>query len=184
MFADANIMTWVGLGAVVVAFVAIMFAMRLSLREGASAERWKKKATLLDGRLGSYDSIMGAYPGLILVWEEGTVTSDMGWGDPKVLGSPAALASMMRFADPGPSSQLAMRVLDGVADLNTISERPDSQPLRTYVQNLRTKGESFSISIVLPEGNILFGVKMRGPQFLDLKILVLHRKPTLLLLSR
>ena len=155
MFADADIMTWVGLGAVAVAFVAVIFAMRLSVREGASAARWKKKATQLDGRLGSYDSIMGAYPGLILVWEELPVTSDAGWGDPKVLGSPAALASIMRFADPGPSSQLAMRVLDGLADLNTISERPDSQPLRTYVQKLRTNGESFSISIVLPEGNII-----------------------------
>ena len=63
MFADADIMTRVGLGAVIVAFVAITFAMRLSVREGASAARWKKKATALDGRLGSYDSIMGAYPG-------------------------------------------------------------------------------------------------------------------------
>jgi len=71
------------------------------------------------------------------------------------IGSPAALASIMRFADPGKSSQLAMRVLDGLADLNTISEREDSQPLRTYIQNLRTKGEPFSISIVLPEGNII-----------------------------
>ena len=155
MFAGANIMTWVGLGAIVVAFAAVMFALRLSLREGASASRWKTKATELDRRLGSYDAIMGAYPGLILVWEENTVTSEDGWGDPKVLGSPAALASIMRFADPGRSSQLAMRVLDGVADLNTISERSDSLPLRTYIQNLRTKGEPFSISIVLPEGNII-----------------------------
>ena len=155
MFANADILTWVGLGAVVVAFIAIAFAMRLSLREGASASRWKGKATELDQRLGSYDAIMGAYPGLILVWDENTVTSEKGWGDPKVLGSPAALASIMRFADPGRSRQLAMRVLDGIADLNTISERADSTPLRTYVQKLRTKGEPFSISVVLPEGNII-----------------------------
>lgn len=155
MFSGADIMTWVGLGAIIVAFLAVIFALRLSIREGASASRWKSKATDLDRRLGSYDAIMGAYPGLILVWEENTVDLDTGWGDPKVLGSPAALASIMRFADPGKSSQLAMRVLDGLADLNTISERPDSQALRTYIQNLRTKGEPFSISIVLPEGNII-----------------------------
>jgi signal transduction histidine kinase len=155
MFADVGIMTWVGLGAVFIAFAAVMFALRLSMREGAAASRWKNKATELDRRLGSYDAIMGAYPGLILVWEENTVAAETGWGDPKVLGSPAALASIMRFADPGPSNQLAMRVLDGLADLNTISERADSQPLRIYIRNLRTKGESFSISIVLPEGNII-----------------------------
>ncbi len=155
MFANVDTMTWVGFGAIVVAFVAVCFALRLSLREGASALRWKNKAAELDVRLGSYDAIMGAYPGLILVWEESAATSAQGWGDPKVLGSPAALASIMRFADPGKSSQLAMRVLDGLADLNTISERSDSLPLRTYIHKLRTKGEPFAISIVLPEGNII-----------------------------
>ena len=153
VFANADILTWVGLGAIAIAFIAITFALRLSLREGASASRWKSKAKELDQRVGSYDAIMGAYPGLILVWEESAVGA--GWGDPKVLGSPAALASIMRFADPGPSKQMAMRILDGIADLNTISERADSIPLRTYVQNLRRNGELFSISVVLPEGNII-----------------------------
>ena len=155
MFAAANIMTWVGLVSVLIAFVAVMFAVRLSLREGASAARWKTKATTLDQRLGSYDAIMGAYPGLVLVWDENTVLQNSGWGEPKVFGSPAALASIMRFADPGPSNQMATRILNGIADLNTISERADSLPLRTYIEGLRTKGESFSISVVLPEGNII-----------------------------
>jgi signal transduction histidine kinase len=153
MFAGADILTWVGLAAIVVAFVSIMFALRLSLREGAAASSWKSKATALDQRLGSYDAIMGAYPGLIMVWEENKVGA--GWGNPKVFGSPAALASIMRFADPGPSSQLPMRLLDAIADLNTISENPASFPLRTYIQKLRTLGEPFSISVVLPQGNII-----------------------------
>jgi len=74
MFANVDTMTWVGFGAIIVAFVAVMFALRLSLKEGASALRWKSKAVEFDRRLGSYDAIMGAYPGLILVWEENTVT--------------------------------------------------------------------------------------------------------------
>ncbi|GGX72467.1 sensor protein DivL [Litorimonas cladophorae] len=155
MFAGTDIMTWVGLGAVVVAFFAITFALNLSLREGATATRWKAKANDLDRKLGSYDAIMGAYPGLIMVWEESVHTADNGWGDPKVLGSPAALASIMRFADPGPSNNLARRILDGIADLNTIAESTDSRPLRQYIAGLRTKGDSFSISIVLPEGNVI-----------------------------
>ncbi|WP_427452358.1 ATP-binding protein [Litorimonas sp. WD9-15] len=155
MFGGSDIMTWVGLGAVVVAVVAILFALRLALREGAAGAGWKAKATELDRRLGGLDAIMGAYPGLILVWEETAEIADMGWGDPKVLGSPAALASILRFADRAASNSLAMRVLDGIADLNTISEAADSRPLRQYIQNLRTKGEPFSISIVLPEGNVI-----------------------------
>ena len=83
MFADADIMTWVGLGAILVAIISTIFALRLSLREGASAVRWKNKATDLDSRLGSYDAIMGAYPGLILVWEENAETSTLGGGTRK-----------------------------------------------------------------------------------------------------
>ena len=155
MSGETDIMMWVGIGAVIVAIAAVLLALRLALREGAAGARWKAKATQLDRQVGAYDSIMGAYPGLILVWEENAGVAEAGWGDPKVLGSPAALASIMRFADPGPSRSLAMRVLDGIADLDTISEASDSKPLRHYIRGLRTKGEPFSISIVLPEGTVI-----------------------------
>jgi signal transduction histidine kinase len=148
-------MTWASLAAIVIAVVAVIFALRLALREGAGSARWKAKAVDLDRQVGAYDAIMGAYPGLILVWEEDAGAAQTGWGDPKVLGSPAALASILRFADMGSAKTMAKRILDGIADLNTISEAEDSQPLRLYVQGLRTKGAPFSISIILPEGNVI-----------------------------
>lgn len=155
MFGGSDIMAWVGLVAVVVAAVAVLFALRLALREGTAGAGWKSKASELDRKIGSYDAILGAYPGLILVWEESASAAEKGWGEPKVLGSPAALASIMRFADPGPSGRMAPRILDGIGDLNTIAEATDSKPLRHYIHGLRTKGEPFSISIVLPEGNVI-----------------------------
>jgi len=62
---------------------------------------------------------------------------------------------MMRFAESGRAKDLAMRVLNGISDLNTISEEAESKTLRHYIGQLRLKGEPFSISIVLPEGNVL-----------------------------
>lgn len=154
MFGGSDIMTWVGLAAVVVAVVAILFALRLAMREGSAGASWKAKATGLDQRLGEIDAVMGAYPGLILVWEDGTDKTDSIWGSPKVMGSPAALASILRFSDRA-APNMATRVLDGIADLNTISEASDSKSLRHYIHQLRVKGEPFSISIVLPEGNVI-----------------------------
>ncbi len=150
---DANLM--ITIGAVLLAIVSAIFAFRAISQQGDKDQRWKDKAVELDNQIGRYDSIFGAYPGLILVWEETTQQSQDGWGDPRVYGSPAALASMMRFADSGRAKDLSMRVLNGIADLNTISEDADSKTLRHYLRELRYKGTPFSISIVLPEGNVL-----------------------------
>ena len=150
---DANLL--ITIGAVLLAIISAIFAFRAINQQGDRDQRWKDKAVQLDNQIGRYDSIFGAYPGLILVWEETTEQSQEGWGDPRVYGSPAALASMMRFAEGGRAKDLAMRVLNGISDLNTISEEAESKTLRHYIRQLRLKGEPFSISIVLPEGNVL-----------------------------
>lgn len=142
-------------GAVFLAIVSAIFGFRAISQQGRSDQRWKEKAVDLDHQIGRYDSIFGAYPGLILVWEETLIEEHDDWGSPRVYGSPAALASMMRFAENGKAKDLAMRVLNGIADLNTISEDIESKTLRHHVKALRQKGAPFSISIVLPEGNVL-----------------------------
>ena len=150
---DINLV--ITIGAVLLAIASAIFGFRAVTQQGRTDQRWKDKAVDLDDKVGRYDSIFGAYPGLILVWEETTAQSHKGWGNPRVYGSPAALASMTRFAESGRAKDLAMRVLDGIADLNTISEAVESKTLRHHIAKLRLQGEPFSISIVLPEGNVL-----------------------------
>ena len=154
MFGGSDIMTWIGLAAVLVAVVAVLFALRLAIRENSAGAKWKAKAIDLDQRLGDIDSVLGAYPGLILVWDDKGTIGSGDWGDPRVLGSTAALASIIRFSEKSTKSKAA-RILDGIADLDTISESADSKPLRYFIQQLRTDGAPFSISIVLPEGNVI-----------------------------
>lgn len=145
----------VTIGAVLLAVLASFFAFRARSGGSAAARGWKEKCGELDRQIGQLDSVFGSYPGLILVWEEvrPDVVSD--WGQPRVYGSPAALASMMRFAEPGKPKDMAQRVLNGLADLNTISEADKTETLRAHISRLRSEGESFSISVVLPEGNII-----------------------------
>jgi len=86
-------------GAVLLAVLTSIFAFRASMSGGKADAGWKYKCAALDRQIGQLDSIFGAYPGLILVWEEAKPDVASDWGDPRVYGSPAALASMMRFYD-------------------------------------------------------------------------------------
>jgi len=90
-----------------------------------------------------------------MVWEEKPSGAETGWGRPKVFGSPAALASIQRFAEPGRSKDMALRILDGLADLDAIGEMDRSLTLRSRLEILRRNGEPFSITIILPEGNVI-----------------------------
>ena len=132
-----------------------IYAFRSATKGNESPQKWKHKCAELDQQIGHMDSIFGSYPGLILVWEETVPDPNSDWGVPKVYGSPAALASMMRFAEPGRSKDTAMRILNGLADLNTISEAEETGTLRACTAKLRREGAAFSISIILPEGNVI-----------------------------
>ena len=142
-------------GSVLLALVSLIFALRS--RVGASSENrgWKRRASDLDRKLAGTDAIFGSYPGLILVWEEIDPSAEAGWGEPRMYGSPAALASVGRFAESGRPKEFVNRVLDGLADLDTISEDPVPATLRFNLTRLRKSGVPFSVSIVLPGGNVI-----------------------------
>jgi len=142
-------------GAVLLAVLSSIYAFRLASTENASGHKWKNKCAELDQQIGLMDSIFGSYPGLILVWEDTVPDPKKDWGHPRVYGSPAALASMMRFAQAGKSKETANRILNGLADLNTISEADETDTLRVHITRLLSTGAPFSISIILPEGNVI-----------------------------
>ena len=150
---DINLIVTVG--AVILALLASLMAFRGAGQDHASGKNWKLKCAEMDRQIGQLDSIFGSYPGLILVWEENGAELASDWGQPKIYGSPAALASMTRFAEPGKSKDTAMRILNGIGDLNTISEDIETETLRAHTARLRRSGEAFSISIILPEGNVI-----------------------------
>ena len=137
--------------AVLMSGVVVLLLQRTNRAE----RRWKVRAKELDRQLGQYDAVFGAYPGLVLVWSDGSDADESDFGAPRVYGSPAALASILRFSNEGRYRDVAMRVLSALADLNTIGETPDSPTLRTLLGKLRRKGEPFAVSIVLPGGNVI-----------------------------
>ncbi|NNC38229.1 MAG: PAS domain-containing sensor histidine kinase [Acidimicrobiales bacterium] len=141
-------------GAVAFAVVVGAIAMRTNM-VGGGANKWREKAKNLDHKIARTEAIFGAYPGLVLVWEENIPDPSSDWGNPKVFGSTAALASLVRFAEPGKPKEFAKRVLDGLADHDTISSGEGTHTLRQLVSNLRRKGEAFSATISMPGGKLI-----------------------------
>ena len=137
-------------GAVAFAVTVGFVAAKITAGPRKTAARWKDRCAVLDQSLSRVDSVFGAYPGLILVWEE-NIPSGKDWGEPKVYGSTAALASLVRFAEPGNPREFARNVLDGIADHETVS----GSSLRRYVEALRKDGEGFSATIKLPGGQVI-----------------------------
>lgn len=145
--------------AMAVALLASLFALKAVLHrpavESGGTNGLNEKYSELEQKLSRMDSVFGAYPGLILIWEENVPDPSSDWGQPKVYGSPAAMASMQRFALPGKARDVAGSILDGLADLDTISDEEAMLTLRTYLGRLRREGQPFSTSIVLPGGSVI-----------------------------
>lgn len=146
-------------GAVAFAIIIAFAFMRSSAGRRLAITRWRKQASDLDQKLARIETVFAAYPGLVLVWSEKMPNPDSGpnadWGEPTVYGSTAALASLVRFAEPGKPKEFARNLLDGLADHNTISSAGTSSTLRKLVGNLRIRGEAFSASIALPGNKLI-----------------------------
>ncbi len=148
-------------GAVAFAIVVALVALRETAEPRKAASRWRTQSGKLDHDLSRLESVFSAYPGLVLVWEELIPDLRSNWGDPKVYGSTAALASLVRFAEPGDPRGFARNVLDGIADHETVS----GSSLRRYIEQLRTIGEDFAATIKLPGGQVIEADgKTAGPQ--------------------
>lgn len=150
----------IALGAIGVLTLAAGGLLAWSLKL-ASASRnqsvlWSGRLAEMEAQLEKAESVLSAHPGLVLVWEDDYDAIESGWGAPKILGGPAALASLMSFAKAsdlaGPSP--VARLLEALGDLPVEDEGPadEIKKLREKVHELRAHGLPFSGAVVTSEG--------------------------------
>lgn len=148
----------VTLGSVFLAIAVALWALRLTVGARAANLGWRKKALGLEEKLGKQMAVIHAHPGLVLVWEDDTADpsdSDNPWGEPKLLGSPVALAAMLKFADSSGAGDPAIAMLDGLGDLEARDSSGTDTNLRERLAELRTHGTAFSLTIIGPTGRFL-----------------------------
>jgi signal transduction histidine kinase len=143
----------VAAGAAAIALAAIIWALRVTEGARASIEVWKRRARELEDVVSGADSVFGAHPGVVLIWDEAlAVASDSEWGRPRIFGSPLALASLLRFSDAAVAGEPSLRILQGLSVFEARDATGGITRLAPALQRLRREGAPFSLTISTPEG--------------------------------
>ena len=147
---------WAGAaGAIALAVAAVVWAMRVSAATRDQSVHWSRRLAEMEARLEKADGVLSAHPGLVLVWEDDTESLNAGWGEPKILGGPAALASLLSFshaegdADAAPADRL-LNSLGALPLHDDEAETPET--LKEKVTDLRSHGIAFSGSVITTDG--------------------------------
>lgn len=149
--------TWaITAGSVLFALAAAVWALRVSLAGRSATVDWSKRLAEMEAQFQRSESILASHPGLVLVWDDTYDDIDRGWGNPKVLGGTAALASLLTFAADDPTAFLnpGDSLLGAFGSLPVEDEGVDGRAptLKEKVSDLRSHGVAFSGSVVTDEG--------------------------------
>ncbi len=145
-------------GAVGLALAAVIWALRVSAATRNQSLHWSEKLAEMEARLEKADSVLSAHPGLVLVWEDDADSVNGGWGAPKILGGPAALASLLSFSQGDKDAKAAPvdRLLNALGALRLQDDDADEpQTLREKIKNLREHGVAFSGNVVTADGRTI-----------------------------
>ncbi|WP_018997115.1 sensor histidine kinase [Hirschia maritima] len=137
-----------------IAIAALLWALRISDGARGAAKKYRERARELEEKLARSDSVFGAHPGVVLVWEEDEILEGS-WGNPGVYGSHVALAAVLNFTDDSMSKDPAVRLLEGLGDLEARDGAGRDATLRERLMQLRTEGAPFSLTIIGPNGRFL-----------------------------
>ncbi|MDZ4777562.1 MAG: tyrosine protein kinase, partial [Alphaproteobacteria bacterium] len=151
--------TLVTAGAAAVAIAALLWALRVTDGARGMIAKWKERIAELELKLARADSIFGAHPGAVIIWEDGAEPQDINapvdWGAPRAYGSSLALASLIRFSDNSMAADTAVRILQGLSSFEgkDVTGRPAR--LAPALMKLRREGAAFSLTISTAGGVVV-----------------------------
>jgi signal transduction histidine kinase len=143
-------------GATALGLAALLWALRVSDGARGAARKYKDRSSDLETLLAEHRSILGAHPGVILVWQGDALEPDSDeMTPPELYGSPVALAGLLSFTDDAISPDPAVRIIEGLADLEARDSSGQDTTLRIRLRELRDTGQAFSLTIIGPSGRFL-----------------------------
>ncbi|MEQ3744875.1 MAG: ATP-binding protein [Henriciella sp.] len=143
-------------GALALGLAFILWALRTSDGARGAAKRYKDKVGESESALAEMKSVLGAHPGVILVWQGEDIDVDADdITPPDIHGSPVALASLLRFTDDAVSIDPAVRIIEGLADLEARDASGVDATLRIRLRELAEQGQPFSLTIIGQNGRFL-----------------------------
>ena len=142
----------VAAGAAAIAVASLLWALRVTDSARGTVEVWKKRVRDLEDKVAWADAVFGAFPGVVLIWEDLITDGDGEWGNPRIYGSPLALAGMLRFSDNAAAAESSVRMLQGLSLFDATDSTGASTRLAPVLGRLRRDGAPFSLKITTPDG--------------------------------
>ena len=141
-------------GAIAAGIAALLWALRVTDGARGTIGKWRDRAAELEEKIARADSIFGAHPGVVLIWEDGGAPAEESdWGKPRLYGSPLALASLLRFSDEATAAtDPGVRILQGLASFEAEDATGGRTRLAPALAKLRRDGAPFSLTISTTAG--------------------------------
>ena len=147
-------------GASAIAIAALLWALRVTDGARGVIARWKEEVGNLELLLARFNSILGAHPGVVLIWEDAGSAPEEGggngnasdWGAPRAYGSSLALGSLLRFSDTSIADDTSVRILQGLSSFDAKDATGRATRLSPALARLRREGAPFSLTIATPDG--------------------------------
>jgi signal transduction histidine kinase len=143
----------VAAGSAAIAVASLLWALRVTDGARGGVDAWKNRAREMEDKVAWADAIFGAYPGVVLIWEDALTAAREGdWGAPRIYGSPLALASLLRFSDAAIAAEPAVRILQGLSLFEARDATGGVTRLAPALARLRREGAAFSLKVSTPDG--------------------------------
>lgn len=151
---DANFAAFLAAaGSAAIGLAALLWALRVTDGARGAMKALRDRVKELEEKVARADAIMGAFPGVALIWEDPIAAAEDGdWGQPRLYGSPLALASLLRFSDSAIAADPSIRILQGLSGFEAQDVTGQSARLAPALARLRRDGASFSLTIATPSG--------------------------------
>ena len=151
-----NVSLIISAGALALGLAFILWALRTSDGARGAARKYRDKASDAETGLAELKSVLGAHPGVILVWQGDELEDeDDEIAPPDIHGSPVALAGLLKFTDDAVSDDPSIRIIEGIADLEARDGAGKDTTLRVRLRELREHGQPFSLTLIGPSGRFL-----------------------------
>ena len=155
MTAD-NVSLIISGGALALGLAFILWALRTSDGARGAARKYRERSAEAETDLAALQSVLGAHPGVILVWQgEELEDENDDIAPPQIHGSPVALAGLLKFTDEAVSDDPSIRIIEGLADLEARDGAGKDTTLRERLRELREHGQPFSLTLIGPSGRFL-----------------------------
>lgn len=138
-------------GSVAFALASSVWAYRLTAGARKARKLWRDRILAAEDRAERQTSLFAAHPGVVVVWDAPPSSEAEHWAAPKLYGSPAALASLLQFAElsqsAGANGQIATDILDSICDFSARNTAGETVSFQDRARALMLDGQPFSLTL-------------------------------------